>query len=104
MKDEAHQINRFLAHGSIYFQQRKSKLGALFIYYGCNSSTTLFISEANIDGTCRVARVWIKVNSPVGAFFATSAVVLLSVLMSSVALELGSRCFSLPSASWRTMS
>ena len=29
MKDDARQINRFLAHSSIYFQQRKSKLGAL---------------------------------------------------------------------------
>src|SRR5882724_7883072 len=102
MKYEARQINRFLAHSSIYFQQRKSKLGALFIYYGCSSSSTLFISEVDIDATCRVARVWIKVSSPVGAFFAASDVVTLSVLMSSFALELGRRCFSLPS--WRTMS
>ena len=67
MKYEARQINRFLAHSSIYFQQRKSKLGALFIYYGCSSSSTLFISEVDIDATCRVARVWIKVNSPFDA-------------------------------------
>src|SRR5256712_12855838 len=104
MKDEARQINRFLAHSSIYFQQRKSKLGALFIYCGCSSSSTLFISEVLIDPTCRVARVWIKVNSPFGAFFAASDVVTLSVLMSSFALELGSRCSSLPFSSRRTMS
>src|SRR6266478_10038085 len=105
MKDETRQINRFLAHSSIYFQQRKSKLGALFIYCGgCSSSSTLFISEVLIDATCRVARVWIKVNSPFGAFFAASDVVTLSVLMSSFALELGSRRFSLPFSSRRTMS
>src|SRR6266446_3658987 len=103
MKYEARQINRFLAHSSIYFQQRKSKLGALFIYY-CSSSSTLFISEVSIDATCRVARVWIKVSSPLGAFFAASDVVTLSVLMSSFALELGRRCFSVPFPSRRTMS
>src|SRR6266446_5552469 len=104
MKYEARQINRFLAHSSIYFQQRKSKLGALFIYYGCSSSSTLFISEVDIDATCCVARVWIKVSSPFGAFFAASDVVTLSVLMSSFALELGSRRSSLPCSSRRTMS
>src|SRR5882724_3642643 len=43
MKDEARQINRFLAHSSIYFQQRKSKLGALFIYYCELIQHTLYI-------------------------------------------------------------
>src|SRR5882724_5118500 len=43
MKDEARQINRFLAHSSIYFQQRKSKLGALFIYYCKLIQHTLYI-------------------------------------------------------------
>src|SRR4029077_11965373 len=102
MKYEARQINRFLAHSSIYFQQRKSKLGALFIYYGCSSSSTLFISEVLIDPPCRVARVWIKVSSPVGVFFAASDVVTLSVLMSSFALQVASRRFPLRISSWRT--
>src|SRR5439155_24324075 len=104
MKYEARQINRFLAHSSIYFQQRKSKLGALFIYHGCSSSSTLLISEVLIDPTCRVARVWIKDSSPVGAFFAASDVVTLSVLMSSFALQFGSIRFSLPFTSRRSVT